>query len=78
MNPRRLNEWSGHLAEQAGPLMRRHIIDGHEVFLPCDAVLAKRLDPNRPLCPLCIGEGGSAPFAREVWICGECGGTGQL
>ncbi len=66
------------MAEQAGPLMRRHTIDGHEVMLPVDAVLARRLDPDKGLCPVCLGDGGSAPFARRVWICGECGGSGQV
>lgn len=66
------------MAEQAGPLMVRHVIDGHEVLLPADAVLAKRMEPDNPLCPLCIGTGGSDVGARDVWICGECGGTGQL
>lgn len=50
----------GHVASclatrQAGPLMVRHIIDGHEVLLPSDAKLRPRLkpageiDPDEPL-----------------------------
>lgn len=66
------------MATQAGPQMRRHMIGGHAVLLPADAVLAPRLDPDKPLCPICAGEGGSQPFARRVWICGECGGSGQI
>ena len=66
------------MATQAGPQMRRHRIDGHDVLLPADAVLGKRLDPNKPLCPICLGEGGSQPGAKMVWICGECGGDGQV
>lgn len=39
----------------AGPLMSRHVIDGHEVLLPADAKLHPRvaaddtIDPNEPL-----------------------------
>lgn len=66
------------MATQAGPLMVRHVIDGHEVMLPADAVLRPRRDPTKPLCPVCLGDGGSEPFAKRVWICGECGGTGQI
>ncbi len=66
------------MAEQAGPLMRRHTIDGHEVMLPTDAVLAKRMDPHKGICPCCLGDGGSTPHSRDVWICAECGGTGQI
>ena len=31
---------------QAGPLMVRHVIDGHEVLLPDDAKLPPRLTPQ--------------------------------
>lgn len=65
------------MASQAGPLMTRHVVDGHEVLLPPDAVLRRRMNPTWPLCPICIGAGGSEP-GEEVWICGECGGDGQI
>jgi len=31
---------------QAGGLMVRHVIDGHVVYLPADAVLSPRLEPD--------------------------------
>lgn len=31
---------------QAGGLMVRHVIDGHVVYLPADAVLSPRLAPD--------------------------------
>ncbi len=66
------------MAERAGPLMTRHTIDGHDVLLPADAVLRPRMRPDWPLCPRCLGDGGSDAGAQAVWVCGECGGTGQV
>lgn len=36
-------------ATQAGPLMVRHVIDGHEVLLPADAQLHAKTSPGDPL-----------------------------
>lgn len=65
------------MAERAGPIMKRHIIDGSEVFLPADAKLFPRLRSDLPLCPMCLGAGGNEA-GQPIWICGECGGTGQV
>lgn len=35
--------------KRAGPLMVKHLIDGHTVYLPADAVLIPKHDPNEPL-----------------------------
>jgi len=38
-------------ATQTGPLMVRHVIDGHDVLLPADAKLCRPLSPNDKLDP---------------------------
>jgi hypothetical protein len=63
------------MGERAGPLMTRHMINGCEVLLPADAVLRERMRPDWPLCPICMGDGGGDV---PLWICGECGGGGQV
>ncbi len=39
---------------QAGPLMTRHVIDGHDVLLPADVKMHKPLKPGDEIddCPL--------------------------
>jgi ribosomal protein L37AE/L43A len=65
------------MTTKVGPLMARFNVDGHSVLLPADAKFYPRLRPDLPLCPVCMGAGGSEP-GEPIWICGECGGCGQL